>query len=275
LMAIRWLDYAELQPLRSGLWLPLFDLAKARPSAFYVLGDAVFASVALVGAYAIAGDGALTREVLRSLVYLLPILVATQTISLLMGGLYSRPFRNAGLGDVLVILRAIGLAVALGWLVAGSVWRPSLSVTVLDAYLLATLIIGSRLSLVVLDYIFASARSPQRRVVIYGADSAGLALLDDIRSAAAPNMTAIAFIDDDPEKWGKTLGGTPVKAPAALDGLLRERQVDEMVVSTPNIGAERFEIMAKRCAVWGLPVRRFSREAQALTHPPAGRGLAV
>jgi hypothetical protein len=81
-------------------------------------------------------------------------LVGAQMASLAFGGLYQESYCVIGLHECVVLLRSVGLSIDGGLLVIVSLARQAnLALIVVDAYLLATLVIGLRLSFAILDYI--------------------------------------------------------------------------------------------------------------------------
>lgn len=258
--AIRRLGYKELQLFKSGVLLPLFDLPPAaNRRLIIVLFDLAFISASYLGAFMIRYGG-LPPSARAQVFFEGPLLACVQMGCFMLSGLYGRSYRHAGITDLLAALKTLAIALTLSWLAvlfAEHLRPPSLSLAILDAYLLATLIIGSRLSFRILDYLFSTGRTATHRVVIYGAGNGGVAALREIRSNPALGMDAIAFLDDDPNKSGFILQGLPILTDSALGALVEQQALDEVIVATLKIPQKRLTSLVARFGPSGLMMRRF------------------
>lgn len=260
-VGIRRLNYGEMRLLRNGALLPIFDLPLVNRRLLHVLFDLGFIIVSYVGAYCVWFGPRWTVDVRARFAETLPIVALVQLASFTASGLYRRSFRYTGIADLLVMLRALALAVAAGALARVSV-RGGASLldalTIVDGYLLATLVIGARSSFRILEHLFKTDRGGRRRVLVYGAGHWGLLALREIHDDAALEMKVVGFLDDDPRKKMRLLQDCPIYSPDALDELIGGRRFDELVVASKKIPEERIVPVAERCALAGIPVRRFS-----------------
>ena len=71
-----------------------------------------------------------------------------------------------------------------------------------------------------------------RKIVIYGANSAGISLAESVRTSPAYRL--VAFIDPDPALNGQMVGGVPIYLPDALAQLATTRHVDEVFLAMPK-----------------------------------------
>ena len=256
---VRRLNYEEMRVLRNGMLLPIFESPIVSRRLLHVLLDLLFILVSYLAALWIANDGVLDAAVRARFLERVPLLALTQISAFALAGLYQRSYRYTGISDLFAMLRALVLAVAAssvgGWLIFA---RPALEIVVLDAYLLGTLAIGTRLSFRLLEHVFTSERSEGRRVLIYGAGRAGVVALQEIQDNPALGMTAVGFLDDQSERQMRIVRGCPIYPPDHLDRLIRSRQFDELIVSSEKIPEDRLREVAARCALAGLTVRRFA-----------------
>jgi UDP-GlcNAc:undecaprenyl-phosphate/decaprenyl-phosphate GlcNAc-1-phosphate transferase len=168
-VAVKQLDYRELQPFKTGLFLPLFDLPAANRRLVCVLFDLGFISVSYLATWAILLNDRLSQELFAPLLATIPSLAAVKIGCFMLAGLYRRSYRYAGITDLFAMGKAIAFATTGGWIVlfaAGAGRWPAISIVLLDAYLLTTLLLGSRLSFKVLDHVFNMNRPGMRRAVI-------------------------------------------------------------------------------------------------------------
>jgi len=92
------------------------------------------------------------------------------------------------------------------------------------------------------------ARGAGNRVVIYGAGAAGAQLAGALRFGSHHNLQA--FVDDNPELWGRSLAGVDVLPPQQLQGL----RADQVLLAIPTLQrSERRRIVDKLQAL-GLAV---------------------
>lgn len=92
------------------------------------------------------------------------------------------------------------------------------------------------LSRIIVRYILvelAGAPKATRRVLIYGAGSAGRQLAASI--AHERDYHLVGFIDDDPELGHKRLDGSPIFAGATLEEVIRSREVGLLLLAMPRL----------------------------------------
>jgi UDP-N-acetylmuramyl pentapeptide phosphotransferase/UDP-N-acetylglucosamine-1-phosphate transferase len=259
---VRWLGYRELMPLRSGLLLPLLESRALRRKAFHVMADVfvIIASYAL--AFVIEGD--LNRAARDLFFATLPLIAASQMAAFVISGLYRRSWRYAGIDDAIAVITALAFAAAAEALAAMLIpsLRIGLPVIILDAYLLATMVLGTRLSFRVLDHLFERERPDARRVLIYEAGRAGTVALNEIRANPALGMTAVGFLDDDLRECGGKLKGVTVYHVASVTELIRVGAFDLMVLAIAQIKLARAQMLTEQCRRAGLEVVRFEIDWQ-------------
>jgi FlaA1/EpsC-like NDP-sugar epimerase len=71
-----------------------------------------------------------------------------------------------------------------------------------------------------------------RRVLIYGAETTGVQLLEALESAG--NCEPVAFVDPHPTLRGQYVGGLKVYPPDRVPGLIRRCAVDEVLLAMPK-----------------------------------------
>jgi FlaA1/EpsC-like NDP-sugar epimerase len=87
------------------------------------------------------------------------------------------------------------------------------------------------------------------RTVVVGAGSAGELLLRDLQRSDEHPYDVIGFVDDDPIKWGTSLGGRPVLGPLELlPEVVRRRGVREVLFAIPRMPAGRLREVVELCS---------------------------
>lgn len=144
-------------------------------------------------------------------------------------------------GKVLTCIAKGALVFALVLLLASSILEAGVprSVPIISGILLFLSIGGLRF---LVRHIFRRPLHVNKRaVVIYGAGEAGLELLNSLFHGR--DYSPIAFIDDDPQLHGLTIGGLPVYSPQAIPGLSHGTGLDAILLAMPNLThARRKEI---------------------------------
>jgi FlaA1/EpsC-like NDP-sugar epimerase len=98
------------------------------------------------------------------------------------------------------------------------------------------------------------------RVAIFGAGEAGMQLAQAMRYSR--EYQAVCFLDDDPQRQRRTVGGLKVHAPQELKSLIFARQLGLVVVAAPSATAEERHAMMERVQDCGLPVKTLPGLAQ-------------
>ena len=111
------------------------------------------------------------------------------------------------------------------------------------------LIIGSRIC----AHYYFSVSKPDKRVVIYGAGSAGIQLAGALRVSS--EMKPIAFVDRDTSLHDTFLGGIKVLHPKKLQKLARRNKVDEVLIAIPSASRSILRELLKEIEGYSIKVR--------------------
>jgi FlaA1/EpsC-like NDP-sugar epimerase len=112
---------------------------------------------------------------------------------------------------------------------------------------------------------------PARGVLIYGAGSAGISLLREVRSNGALGWQVLGFIDDDVRKAGLTIMGVSVlgsgREAAAVVERLRSKKivVNEIVIAMPSVTGSKLHEAVANCRATGVPCKTIPGVASLLT----------
>ena len=201
----------------------------------------------------------------------LPVAVALKLAALLATGVYRGLWRYVSLSDAVVYARGVILGSIATWCFAALVvglGRITLSVFVIDAFLLYLGITGSRVAFRLLRRLFPLPHQRTgRRVVIYGAGDGGELLMRELVNNARLQRVPVAFVDDDPRKAGCQLHGLPIDGGGeSIAALCRRHHADELLISTPNVPPHRLHDVIEECERAGVAVRQMTIDLRALTH---------
>ena len=159
-------------------------------------------------------------------------------------GLYRAIFRYTGFAALTTTAKAIGIYALL--LIAVLHWTPWPAVVIPRSMgilqpLIFLLLVGTSRAMArfwLAGQFGSRARGAQGRLLIYGAGSAGVQTAAALRSGSHPYALA-GFIDDDPQKVGRSINDLRVFAPAQLPALLARERVTDILLALPSTSRQR------------------------------------
>ncbi len=110
---------------------------------------------------------------------------------------------------------------------------------------------------------FVRRRRDGLRLVIYGAGHGGALVIREMLSQ--PDYSMLGFIDDDPRRQNLRLHGYLVLgAEAKLLELVKQHEVDVVVISSREFDPARLHKLASACQAEGIRLLRFQFNLQEL-----------
>jgi UDP-GlcNAc:undecaprenyl-phosphate GlcNAc-1-phosphate transferase len=210
-----------------------------------VLLDVVLVSFAYYAAYWLRFDGEMPDQQLQIFIRTLPLVVVTEVVFFLLGGMYRGVWRYTGVRDVVVIGWSVFLGAAASTLSVFLLYKwsgPSRAVFMLNGLLLFLLLSASRLSFRLIRVLLTSqvpARPGARRILIYGAGDGGELLIREITNNQEHCYAPVGFIDDDVRKAGKLIHGYRIFNSDQLPDLIDKHGVSEVLVSSPKVSESK------------------------------------
>ena len=167
-----------------------------------------------------------------------------------------------GVPDAQKILVATSLAnaglLAVNYLNLG-ISTPPRGVVVLNFILTTVGLIGARLSIRILRERFqekAPSGKPKKRLAVYGAGSAGAALVEELMARPNLRMQVCAIFDDDKRKAQTRIHGVPILGDLAnLRKGAAELNLDEVILAMPTADPARTRAVVAQCRRLNIPVR--------------------
>jgi len=218
----------------------LFDLMVRHRTAAAVLVHLAITTLGYTVAFALRFDFAIPLRMARVLATTLPLVVACRLAAFWACGVFRGSWRYINMRDAEDIVRAsvLGSAFFLSAMVFlhGIPGFPR-AVFLLDLLLCISTMAGSRL---LVRWLRDRRGRPLVRridnlVLIAGAGSAGLRLLEEIERRDRLRCAVVGFVDDDPVKLGLRVGGTPVLGRIDdLPALVTAHEVGEVLVAMPS-----------------------------------------
>ena len=171
-------------------------------------------------------------------------------------GLYREIFSQSGIRAITAIARAC-LVYALAFMTLFTfigVWGIPRTLSLIQPLLLFVAVAGSRLF--ARSWLFGThslRRRPRRRVIIYGAGSAGRQLSAAISQSA--EMAVVGFLDDNPALHGSVLDGCRIYAPDDLALAAERLTADEILLALPSAPIARRKAIITLAQQAGVRVR--------------------
>jgi FlaA1/EpsC-like NDP-sugar epimerase len=243
---------------------PLLNkLLKLRNRHWFVLDIIIFSLTPLL-ALLLRLDGHLnlleySRELGTATILFLVIKIAV----FWRGGFYKRYWRYASIEELIytVILVIIALLIQiiafdlLDYIFNNSVIKLPISIPLIDG-LFSCIFVGIiRFSGRILERInqHQSAHKNKERVLIIGAGSAGIALVQDMQRNPQLGFYPIAFIDDDPRKLHAQIRGIQVLGDRSkITEILKILQIQKVIIAMPTVTGQVIQEIVDICQSAGV-----------------------
>jgi UDP-GlcNAc:undecaprenyl-phosphate GlcNAc-1-phosphate transferase len=186
-----------------------------------------------------------------------PIILVVQLACLYALGLYRGVWQAAAICDLVRVIAAVPLAVTLSYIVAMVSLPPvdTLRFFLLDALLLSALMVGTRSTYRVLDYIQQRENLTGATTLIYGAGRGGQLVLRELWQNAGFGLRPIGFLDDDPRLQGRVVHGVPILGSVTgLRSILEAQSIACLIVSSRLIHGDRLDQAISICQEWRIPI---------------------
>ena len=267
-IGIRKLGYSEIQFLRNGSLLPLFDSALVSKGLFKVFLDMAVIALAYYLAFLLRFEGKFPPAVKEYYLSTIPLVLSVKLMVFNLSGLYNRPWRYINVDDLLKMLKAI----ASGCVVTGFIlWMiPSLEVVswaglLIDFNLLLFFVVGVRSSFRILEHLHLVTNHPGKNVLIYGLGRGGVHALNEFINNPRLNLSPVGFIDDDERNKGKHVGGYPVVGSLrSLESVLKSNSISEIILSQDDLPKEKMDILFQICSSHQVSLRRLQTRLEEI-----------
>ncbi len=236
---------------------PILVQITYRRRLFEVLLDVVLISVSYYTAYLLRFEGQVGEDFdffLKSL----PIMLACQTFSFYIMGVYRGIWESTGVKDLIGYVKAITIGAVMPMLILLFIYRfQSFSRAVFVIYwgVMLILVSLSRLSFRLLD---EGVRIPSRKgdhALIYGAGIGGQFALKEIQSNPDLGLQLVGFVDDNPRLRGRKIKGYPVLGGQnELEDIFRGYDIKKVIISFRQEGEEKANEIRLLCRNLGAEI---------------------
>jgi UDP-GlcNAc:undecaprenyl-phosphate GlcNAc-1-phosphate transferase len=240
---------------------------------FEVLLDVILIVLAYWAAYAIKFEPFSDSPAWKLFLRTLPVLVVVRLAAFLVFGVYRGIWRYTSMDDLLTFAKAVAAGTIVSMTIILFKFRFqgfSRAVFVIDALVMLLLLAGSRIAFRFFRKVIPTVSTKNgSRVLIYGAGDAGELLLRELLNNRELRCAPVGFMDDDPNKHGKLIHGFRVfGGNGLLAKVIGEQQVEQVLISTPRISAERIAEIWSECDARHIELRRMSIRIEAISDNP-------
>ena len=240
-----------------------WKLVLQNKSQLYLLGADLLLSICSFGiAHLLRFEGMGETRILADSLSLLSIMVLIRLLCFFYFGLYRTLIRHISSIDLWNVFKGIATSsiLFLSLTFLGNMRTFSRAVWLIDGLCLFVLMTALRLGLRLFrrwQRRAHKAMETKRRVFIFGAGHAGALAYDFLQASSVP-YEVIGFLDDNPAKRYKTLGGSKVLGNRYnIETLAQLYQPHEMVLAMPNAAAHDIAAIIHACQHAAVPYRFF------------------
>ncbi|HKX83177.1 MAG TPA: hypothetical protein VJL58_03065 [Pyrinomonadaceae bacterium] len=250
----------ELAAQNNAVFAFIIDVSYKR-RIFEVFLDALLITLSYYAAYVLLFGTLENSGNWNLFLQTVPLLVVLKLFAFLAAGVYRGLWRYASIADFITFTKGVVLGSVLSVFAILLLFRFqnfSRAVFVVDGLILLLAIVGSRMAFRLIREVLPSAvRVDGRRVLIYGAGDGGEMVLRELRNNASWNYRPVGFIDDDPLKKNKVINGLTVfDANGSLPAICRDKDIQEILISTRKISRETLDRVRGICREYDISLKR-------------------
>lgn len=244
-------------------------LHSTRKTLLVALLDLAMIPLSWLGAYWLRFNlGAIPPEMLTAMQQALWLLVPVQGACFWYFGLYRGMWRFASMPDLLRILKAVAVGVAISfallflWTRLHDIPR---TVPILYIILLVGLLSGPRFFYRWLKD-FRLPLGVGKRVLVVGAGRAGEMLVRDLLRDPGHAYRPVGFVDDEPGKEGREIHGIRVLDKCdRIPRLVKELSVEAVILAIPSANSKQIRRLVELAEEAGVPIRTLPRLADLMS----------
>ncbi len=269
-IGVRKLGYSDIQILRNGKLLPLFDapVVNIRILRFFV--DMGFIVLSYYLAFLLRFEGAFDPSIKEYCLATIPLVLSIKMGAFYLSGLYKGAWRYTSVNEVIKMLKAVmlGCLASALFLWAVPAYRIiSVAVLVIDFNLLFFFVTGARSSFRVLEQLHVSNSHHGKKVLIFGVDKESIQALREFINNPRLDLSPVGFIDEDERNKGKEINGYPILGTLdSLENIIRHHSISEVIITRDNISGAKFDRLCQICNDHQISLRRFQTRLEEIPY---------
>jgi len=185
----------------------------------------------------------------------LPIIIVVTVGIFIKMGMYNAVWRYASVDSSIMVLKAVTISTLISVVLIFFLQTSRMPRSIFIIYWMLLLIGmgGVRFSTRFYRYYFALAGKrgkAGRRVLIYGAGSAGQMIAKEMRYDHALGYHPVCFVDDDPTKVGRKIHNLPIYSGySSLRELIEKNNIQDVLIAIPSTSGEKVRNIVEGCKV--------------------------
>jgi len=275
-VGISQLRYREMAVLRNGLFLPMYEWPLFQSSVFLSFLDLAIIIAAFLAGNKLAYRG--NSPLLSGTPFLtgLALTAGVQMGAFYAVGIYKHAIGQFGLGDILKIVKGVSVTVAITWfallIVPGMRAMADPTFLLLDFFILLSLLLSARSSFRILNYLSRKeGKESCTKVLIYGADSNGLMLLQRFIHDDSLKYCPVGFLDEDPRLEGRRLDGYPIfGGHRKVARLAQTKNISEIIIAGGTVNPVVYDRLCAICREWGISLKQSTVHLEERVSPTQG-----
>ena len=182
----------------------------------------------------------------------LPILIAVTIVVFIRIGMYNAVWRYASVDSFVMVVKAVTISVIVSVVLVFFIHTYRMPRSIFIIYWLLFLIGtgGVRFSTRLYRFYFVLKRRRGRRVLIYGAGSAGQMIAKEMRYDPLLGYRPICFVDDDINKIGRNIHTLPIYSGTAdLNEIIKGNSIEDVLIAISSTSGVKVRKIIEGCKV--------------------------
>ena len=260
MVGVAKLGYDEFAIIKTGAVLRVYDKPALRSSLFVVFADLALVTTAIYATIVLKYDDWGVRDHRALAINLLAFAPAVTLATFGAMGIYRRSWSQASVDDLVrssaaVTIASIGTMILIRLLTDSAA---SLTFFAMYTVIALGLVNGSRASYRILYHWNRRSNQEGQPVLIYGAGKGGALALREMLMNEDVLMKPVGFIDDDPQKLGRFVGGYPVLGDlGVLESVVNNNAINGVVIASEKIPVAKVQSAKRVCERSGAFVTFF------------------
>ncbi|XPO21525.1 nucleoside-diphosphate sugar epimerase/dehydratase [Phosphitispora sp. TUW77] len=209
--------------------------------------DSLIIALAIISAYCLRFDFQVDLKYFTLLPYVIIINIVLNIALFLNFKLYRRVWQYASIGELVSLIKAVTLSEFVFFVIHNIVlikfphFIVPRSIYILTWAFVILGVGGSRFAWRMFRDTYMKIQPYHRRTLIIGAGQAGVLIAKELKHSTGSDLYPVAFIDDDPQKWGMEVLGLPILGGRdRIPEFVVSQSIQKIVIAIPS--APRSEI---------------------------------
>jgi FlaA1/EpsC-like NDP-sugar epimerase len=182
----------------------------------------------------------------------LPIIIVVTVPVFIRTGMYRAVWRYASIDSLVTSIKAVTISVLISVVLIFFLqeYRIPRSIFIMYWIIFLAGAGGIRFSTRIYRHYHTQKDQGGRRVLIYGAGSAGQMIAKEMRYGPSFGYTPVCFVDDDSAKVGMKLHGLPIyTGTTKLDEIIEENNIEDVLIAIPSTSGDKVREIIAGCKV--------------------------